>query len=352
FRSLVPCRLTGNIEWGVPAPAVEGLDGLTIWVWPESLWAPISFTQTLLESRGAGPDEWKRWWCGRGARVYQFIGQDNLYFYGPAQAAMFMGMQGGEPSALPAEGQLVMSDLIANNHVLFLDRKASSSAEIKPPTARELLDYYTPEQLRAHFLGLGLGIRSVSFRPGPLNPDAKPGESDPALKEGSLLTNVLNRVARSCFYTAQKYTGGRLPDIAPSAEAAETAAAAALDYEALMSRCEFHQVMNLLDNYIRGINKYWSKSMKEADAADDGDMRMRVLADCLHMTRTAAVLVHPVAPRGAELLAEYLNMTGDFFDWAHIFEPLSFFVADSGEHRLKFIEPRFDFFPRHESQRE
>jgi len=37
-KTLVPFRLTGNIEWGVPAPALEGLDGLTVWVWPESLW--------------------------------------------------------------------------------------------------------------------------------------------------------------------------------------------------------------------------------------------------------------------------------------------------------------------------
>jgi methionyl-tRNA synthetase len=51
-KTLVPFRLTGNIDWGVPAPNLEGLEGLTIWVWPESLWAPlfgaVSFTITLV----------------------------------------------------------------------------------------------------------------------------------------------------------------------------------------------------------------------------------------------------------------------------------------------------------------
>ncbi|HPY83887.1 MAG TPA: class I tRNA ligase family protein, partial [Ruminococcus flavefaciens] len=47
-KTLVPFRLTGNIEWGVPAPVLEGAEGLTVWVWPESLWAPISFTETYL----------------------------------------------------------------------------------------------------------------------------------------------------------------------------------------------------------------------------------------------------------------------------------------------------------------
>ena len=36
-KTLVPLRLTGNIEWGVPAPELEGEKGLTVWVWPESL---------------------------------------------------------------------------------------------------------------------------------------------------------------------------------------------------------------------------------------------------------------------------------------------------------------------------
>ena len=34
-KTLVPFRLTGNIEWGVPAPVMDGVTGLTVWVWPE-----------------------------------------------------------------------------------------------------------------------------------------------------------------------------------------------------------------------------------------------------------------------------------------------------------------------------
>lgn len=349
-KTLVPFRLTGNIEWGVPAPELEGLDGLTVWVWPESLWAPISFTKAYLESIGEKGDAWKKWWCAPDAHVYQFIGQDNIYFYGPAQCALFMGMQGPEPSAEPKDGELVLTDLIVNNHVLFLNKKASSSGQVKPPMAHDLLNHYTPEQLRAHFLGLGLGIRSVSFQPKPYNPNALENDADPALKEGNLLTNVLNRVARSCFYTAQKYCGGRLPYVAISEEALDTAAEAALDYEELMAKCEFHQVMSLLDNYIRGINKYWSKYMKEADAGDDTAKRIQVLADCFHMLRVAAVLVHPIAPEGAEMLAEYMNLGDRFFDWEHIFLPISDFVENNDAHRLKFLEPKVDFFCKHESQ--
>jgi len=47
-KALVPFRLTGNIAWGVPVTDECGCSGLTCWVWPESLWAPVSFTRTAL----------------------------------------------------------------------------------------------------------------------------------------------------------------------------------------------------------------------------------------------------------------------------------------------------------------
>jgi methionyl-tRNA synthetase len=127
-KTLVPFRLTGNIEWGVPAPVIEGEEGLTVWVWPESLWAPISFTVAFLEKSGRNTDEWKNFWCSKDSQVYQFIGQDNIYFYGIAEMAMFMALQGKDNlSVEPQEGQLQIPILMANNHILFLDKKASSS---------------------------------------------------------------------------------------------------------------------------------------------------------------------------------------------------------------------------------
>ena len=48
-KTLVPFRLSGNVEWGVPFPECEELKDLTFWVWPESLWAPNSFTLAYLE---------------------------------------------------------------------------------------------------------------------------------------------------------------------------------------------------------------------------------------------------------------------------------------------------------------
>lgn len=351
-KTLVPFRLTGNIDWGVPAPVLEDEDPLTVWVWPESLWAPISFTQAYLGSAGRSPEEWKDFWCSKDAQVYQFIGQDNIYFYGVAEMAMFMALQGKENlSCTPEEGELQLPVLVANHHILFLDKKASSSGAVKPPMAAELLNYYTAEQLRMHFLSLGLGMRSVSFQPKPLNPSAKQDEADPVTKEGFLLSNVFNRVIRTCFYDTQKYFDGNMPVGAVDEDILAESEKAVLEYERFMYKFEFHQVTYVLDSYIRKASKYMAKAKAEADKADDDALRAKWLVNVFHMIKTAAVLLHPIAPDGTEMVRDYMNLDDSLWNWDGIFETLSDTLLKGEErHQLKFLEPRVDFFKRHESQ--
>ena len=346
-KTLVPFRLTGNIEWGVPSPVMEGEEGLTVWVWPESLWAPISFTQTYLKQSGADRDDWKKFWCSKDSTVYQFIGQDNIYFYGIAEPAMWIAQQeSGNKTASPEEGELQLPIIVANHHILFLDKKASSSGAVKPPMADELLDHYTPEQLRMHWLGLGLGQRSVSFMPKPYNPDAKPEDTDPVVKDGLLLSNVYNRMIRTAFYTTQKEFDGIMPDIAPEEKFLAEAKKAVLDYERHMSKFAFHQCTYVLDSYIRNGSKYMAKAIGTENP--DKDQLAQALSNLFYMIRIAGVLLHPMAPFGTEKLREYLQVDERIWSWDTILEPLTYFTGE--KHQLKFLPPRTDFFTRHESQ--
>jgi len=348
-KTLVPFRLTGNLDWGLPAPTIEGLEGLTFWVWPESLWAPISFTSSYLQQEGKPANEWEKWWNSEDCIVYQFIGEDNIYFYGLAEMAMFAGMQSGAPRVNPPEGELQLPRIIASRHILFLDKKASSSSAIKPPLARDLLEFYTVDQLRTHFLSFNLGERSVSFRPKPLNPGADSREPDPVLKEAMLLTNAFNRAIRSCFYTAQKHFDGKLPAGEVSGEAMQRVEAAILDYEDAMHAYEFHRALGAADALIREINQRWTRTNPYGDDCDP-DVRRQALIDAFHMVRIAAVLMHPIAPEGAEMIREYLGVGDEFWSWDHIFEPLSALVDNPDNYQLKFLAPRVDFFEKLEGQ--
>ena len=345
-KTLVPFRLTGNIEWGVPAPVLEGEEPHTVWVWPESLWAPISFTEAYLESIGHDRAEWKDYWCSKDASVYQFIGQDNIYFYGIAEPAMWMAQQASTDKTCDSpEGELQMPIIVANHHILFLDKKASSSGAVKPPMADDLLSHYTPEQLRMHWLGLGLGQRSVSFMPKPYNPDAKPEDSDPVVKDGLLLSNVYNRMIRTAFYTTQKLFDGVMPDNAPEQQFLDDAKKTVLEYERHMSKFAFHQCTYVLDSYIRNGSKYMAKALREDTPPEEA---AQALANLFYIIRITGILLHPMAPFGTEKLREYLIADERIWSWDTILEPINYFTGK--QHKLKFLPPRTDFFTRHESQ--
>lgn len=372
-KTLVPFRITGNIEWGVKAPTMDGVEGLTVWCWPESLWAPISFTIAANDALALPRNTWRDFWCSDDSQVYQFIGQDNLYFYGVAQPAMWeaLGSHGvfGGTEALP----LKQTKLIANHHLLFGKTKASSSGAVKPPTGEELLEFYTSEQLRAHFLALGLDQKSVGFSPKPFDPtldDEKrndPRVADPVLKEGALLTNIYNRLARSCFYEAQNNFDGYMPIGKVTSDVVERAQAAMLQYEELMHKVELHSVMQLADEFIRYSQKYWADGIKRVSDAEKKDApeggeegvvseeRRQVLLDSFYLLRVVTLLMHPIVPRGTEMICDYMDFEfDDFFSWNYDFEDNGEICegheAAEGKHQIRPLPPRFDFFSKHPSQ--
>ena len=368
-KALVPFRITGNIPWGVPVPESCGGPELTCWCWPESLWAPISYTETVLEQAPEGrysSTDWHDWWCTPDAHAYQFIGQDNIYFYGIAQSPLWEALG----------WNLEQSTLVANYHLLYMGKKASSSSKTPPPPADDLLNHYTAEQLRAHWISLGLGEKPVSFSPKaydtretgkkadgtPLLACDDKRVIDPVLKESALLTGVFNRLARSCFYgVAAKdgddapYRTGCIPAGAASAEAAEAAKQAALAFEDAMHRFELNRALAVCDGFLRGANKRWSDASKAAKNAGDDEAMRAALVDAFLELRVATVLMHGIVPAGCELICSYFAIAPEvFFSWDHLFDTTDELVRSLGEepgsHRVQELPPRFDFFEKHASQ--
>ena len=398
-KALVPFRITGNITWGVPVPEIYGVHDVTCWCWPESLWAPISYTRAVL-ARDAkrlgitegvaaqdaalmgepsvdstqvpeppyahGSLDWHDWWCSDDAAIYQFIGQDNIYFYCIAQTAMWEALG----------WNLHQSTVSANYHLLYMGKKASSSSQTPPPPADDLLNHYTCEQMRAHWLSLGLSEKPVSFSPKAYDTrvsgkdkdgneiracDDKRG-IDPALKEGAPLTGVFNRLARSCSYGVAvkegdeaSYRTGCIPAGEPSAEIMEASQQAALAFEQYMYKFETHHALSVCDEYLRAANKRWSDASKAAKNAEDDNAMTQALVNAFHELRVATILMHGIVPAGCELICEYFDIDPvAFFSWNHIFESTDCFIESlgetAGEHAVKPLPPRFDFFAKHPSQ--
>ena len=335
-KTLAPLRITGNAKWGVPVPEIDAkTKGLTFYVWPESLWAPISFTkQYLAETKSTS--KWQDWWCDE-AKVVQFIGEDNIYFYCLAQQAMFLAMnKGGCP--------LNNTTVLANKHILWGGKKASSSGALPPPMAADLLKYYTPEQVRCYFLSTNVHSASVDFKSKVYSPEEYAKTGDPFLAPSNMLTNIFNRLIRSVFYSYQNMLDGVLPKLKPSPKIVKEATSVAEEYQDLMDKYCFSDVMILLDKYFRNANADWVVRSKTQDKTE----LSQLIADSIHVIKTGVLLTHPIAPVSVERVVKYLNADSQLFDWANVEK--TFFELYPKVDKFKFIEAHFDFFKKHESQ--
>jgi methionyl-tRNA synthetase len=50
------------------------------------------------------------------------------------------------------------------------------------------------------------------------------------------------------------------------------------------------------------------------------------------------------------MILDYLNLDDNFWSWDNIFKPIYYFMKAPNDHKLKFLEPRMDFFKKHPSQ--
>jgi methionyl-tRNA synthetase len=82
--------ITRDIKWGIPVP-LEGWDGKCLYVWFEAVMG--YFTASVEWAHNTGqPEAWKDWWYEPSAKIYNFIGKDNIPFHTLIWQAELLGV--------------------------------------------------------------------------------------------------------------------------------------------------------------------------------------------------------------------------------------------------------------------
>src|SRR6185436_16971606 len=127
--------ITRDLEWGVPIP-LDGYDDKRIYVWFENVLGYVSAAKQWAQEQGT-PDAWKDFWHDPSAKIYYFIGKDNIWFHclsWPAMAFMYGGLN--QPYDVPA-----------NQYLNFGGAKASTSKGTAP-FLPDYLERYDPDTIR------------------------------------------------------------------------------------------------------------------------------------------------------------------------------------------------------------
>lgn len=111
-----------------------------------------------------------------------------------------------------------------------------------------------------------------------------------------------------------------------------------------MKDIKLNEIMPLLDTYFREVNLNWSEKSK----IGDNSVRAQLIADTIHAIKTGVLLLRPITPKSCELVREYINADEKIYDWDNSEKTFAEIYPEVDS--FKFIEPRFDFFKKHESQ--
>ena len=157
--------ITRDVKWGVSLPEEidPSMKSKTLYVWPDSLIAPISFSEVALKANGRDPKEVTHYWNDTESKVYQFLGQDNVFFYVLMQATLWLGSQ-DNPKQMPQQGDLQLTDVFGSFHLQINGEKMSKSTG-NFFTGDQLLDEmnYDSDQVRYYLALLSLSERVLTL---------------------------------------------------------------------------------------------------------------------------------------------------------------------------------------------
>ena len=293
--------ITRDTQWGVPLPDIDpDLAGKTLYVWPDSLIAPISFSKLALAARGEDPARYVDYWCDPEARVYQFLGQDNVFFYVLMQGAMWLGTQ-SDPLRMPEPGELQLTDVIGNFHLLADGEKMSKSRG-NDYKAHQLLDEYkyAPDQIRYYLALLGLAEKQSDF------------EFQKLDERNQFLAGAMNAAFERPISAAHSKFGGKVPDGKLHEKVVSDTSRIVQQYVKSMQRAEYPGLLFEIERYARTINSLFTQFKPHDDRRPEAE-RADALYSCFYVLKNLVILLYPFVPSTMDRVRESLRLPPDVF---------------------------------------
>jgi methionyl-tRNA synthetase len=293
--------ITRDTSWGIPVPDVEPeLLGKTLYVWPDSLIAPISFTELALKKRGEDPARYAEFWRDPDARIMQFLGQDGVFFYVLMQGALWLGSQ-DDPKQLPVRGELQLSDVFGCFFLLVSGHKMSKSRG-NSYTADQLLDEkgYEVDQLRYYLSLLGLPEKPSDFDFAKLD------------ERNKFLAGPMNAALERPISAVHSKFGGKVPDGTLHEKVVADTVRMVQRYVKAMQRAEYPSLLFEIENYARTINSLFTQ-YKPHDDRHPEPQRRDALFTAFYVLKNLMIMLHPFVPSTMERVRQTLNLPEDVF---------------------------------------
>ncbi len=280
--------ITRDVTWGIPVP--ESIDpemkNKTLYVWPDSLIAPISFTKVALKNKGRNPEDYKKFWKDPEARIFQFLGQDNVYFYVLMQGAMWLGVN----------DNWTMTDVYSVFHLLVNGEKMSKSTG-NYYTADQLTEEmsFHPDQLRYFLSTLGLADKQSNF------------DFETLKERNKFLAGPMNAAIEKPISAVHSRFDGLVPDGKLLEKAEKETLKIVQMYMKNMEKADYLTLLGQIENYARLINSFFVQYKPHDDRAEL-TARKDALYTCFYVLKNLMIMLYPFVPETMDKVRVSLNL--------------------------------------------
>ncbi|MDA4128691.1 MAG: methionine--tRNA ligase [Thaumarchaeota archaeon] len=280
--------ITRDLKWGVPVP-LDGYRDKVFYVWFDAPIGYISSTREWAAKKGR-PQAWKRFWLDDKAKIYNFLGKDNIPFH-----TIFW------PGMLIAHGDYNLPyDVVGYQFVNYEGDKFSKSrnwgifcervveSELRPDVWRYYLTYLIPETKDSEFKW----------------------EDFESRVNNELVANLGNFVHRTLTFAWNNFGGVvRTPKYGEREKNLEGRVDEQLNR---VERClDEVKLRDALTGVlaIAGLgNEYFQSSEPWVLIKKDRESCEKVISFCLHLCRKLSVVLAPYTPEAAGRIASMLGL--------------------------------------------
>jgi len=294
--------VTRDIEWGIPVP-LAGWEDKRLYVWFEAVMG--YFTASVEWAHNIGrPEAWKDWWYRPEAKIYNFIGKDNIPFHTLVWQAELLGVERIYEEKEGARLNLPFD--VPANEFMNIEQAQFSKSRNWAVWLPDILTRFDPDPIRFY-------VASVM----PETRDSEFSWTDFVRRNNDELVATWGNLANRVLAFAYKNWEGRVPDPGPL-EDQDRKLTALIDagfetvgrlIEAVQLRAALAEALSLA----RAVNGYLDRAPWFSVVKKDKERAGTTVYTALRAIDSLSVLLAPFLPFSSERLHRLLGYQRPLF---------------------------------------
>lgn len=320
---LKPRPFTRDVEWGVRVP-LEGWEEKRIYVWFEALMGYLSASVEWASNNGQ-VEAWRDWWCDPEARIYNFLGKDNIPFHTIYWQAQLLGVgPWGEGDSRPLN---LPFDVPANEFMNVEGAKFSKSRNwaVWLP---DILERFDPDAIRYYVASTMPETRDSEFAWADF---VRRNNDELVATWGNLANRVLSFAYKHWEGSVPEPQGLRPEDTRLLRQVEDGFGVAGGHLEAVNLRAALSEAIRLAGE----VNRYLDQQGPWFTIKTDREAAAKTIFTALRAIDSLKVLLSPFLPFSAERLHRMLGYREPLFGGLEIVA----FQEEERSHRTLVYDP-------------